>query len=35
MQVMVYQPLKTKPDKKPLQEASVSDLDELFGTRYM
>lgn len=33
--VMVYQPLKSKPEQEAPKEASVSDLDELFGTRYM
>lgn len=32
---MVYRPLKANKGKEAPQEASVSDLDELFGTRYM
>lgn len=33
--VMIYQPLKTNTDQDSAQEATVSELDELFGTRYM
>lgn len=35
VQVMVYQPLKTQTDQPPAKEATVSDLNEVFGTRYM
>eukprot|EP00892_Ulva_mutabilis_P004816 jgi/Ulvmu1/2706/UM014_0162.1 len=33
--VMVYQPLKTRTSQPSVEEASVSDLNEVFETRYM